>query len=294
MKIIEEIEVDGLEEKTRLSNISFQKFAFIHSRKALVKAIKRGDILLNGNKAFTGNYVHNQDIITVIEQQERNYKAYQRKLDVVYEDDYLFVINKPAGIDVSGNKFRTIENMVLANITLNKSQDSLNKFRPVHRLDNQTSGLLLFAKTSPALINLSKQFENHEVSKYYTAIVSGDIPPSGTIDFPINNASALTKYKVISYHPNLKVGKVALVKIQLFTGRTHQIRIHMASIGHPVLGDKLHGNNLILKGKGLFLTASNLSFTHPITHQYLNFSLPLPYKFSAYIAREEARFNKYQ
>ncbi len=294
MKIIEKIELMDIQHKTRLSDIGFSRFQYIHSRKALIKAIKRGDILVNNQRGYTADYVRIGDTITVTEQEDSNYKPYKKKLEIIYEDDYLAVINKPAGIDVSGNRFRTIENMALSNIYLNKNVDGLKKLRPVHRLDNQTSGLLLIAKTSPALIELSRQFQDREITKKYTAIVIGHLTPDGEIHSPINNQEAVTLFRVIQYCPSLKAKEISLVELRLLTGRTHQLRIHLSEIGYPILGDKLYGNqDLILTGKGLFLTATELSFKHPITNEVMSFKLPLPNKFQAHLEREERRYKKY-
>jgi len=294
MKIIEQIMVTDLKEKTRLSDIGYQRFKYIHSRKALLKSIKRGDILINKDRGFTADYVKNSDTITVIEQGNSDYKPYHKKLEVIYEDDYLAIINKPAGIDVSGNKFRTVENMALSNISLNLGIDGLKKLRPVHRLDNPTSGLLLLAKTSQALIELSRQFQARKISKKYLAIVVGHLPQKGKITSPINNQEAITLYKVIKYCPSLKVNEISLVELKLLTGRTHQLRIHLSQLGFPILGDKLYGNQeLILTGKGLFLSASELSFWHPKTNELMKFKLPLPHKFKAHLEREERRYKKY-
>ncbi len=294
MKIIEEIELSDLDEQSRLSDLAFQIFSYLHSRKALTKAIKRGDILINGKRGYTADFVKNNDIITVIEQEDLTYKPYKKKLEIIFEDDYLAVINKPAGIDVSGNKFRTIENMALSNIQLNKGNDGLKKLRPVHRLDNQTSGLLLIAKTSISLIELSHQFQSREITKKYHAIVIGHLPLEGEINTPIRDMESLTRYKTIRHYPSLKVGEISLVELSLFTGRTHQLRIHLAGIGFPILGDKLYGNqDLILTGKGLFLTASELSFKHPITKEIMDFKLALPHKFQVHLEREERRYKKY-
>ncbi len=295
MKIIETIKLDNLNNQTRLSDIGFHRFDYIHSRKALIKAIKRGDILINDQRGYTADYVMNGDVITLIEEEDITYKAYQRNLEIIYEDDYLAVINKPAGVDVSGNKFKTIENMLLSNISLNTGTDGLKKLRPVHRLDNQTSGLLLIAKTSGALIELSRQFQAREIVKKYNAIVIGCPANEGVIDSPIGKVEALTKYKLIMTCPSLKVGEISLLELRLFTGRTHQLRIHLASIGHHILGDKLYGNkDLVLSGKGLFLSATELAFNHPITQEKLSFNLSLPHKFTAHLEREKRRFEKYK
>ncbi len=295
MKIIEEIIINDLDGSQRLSDIHFSKFDFIHSRKALVKAIKRGNVLLNQARAYTADYVSNGDVISLIEDENITYKSYKRNLEIIYEDDSLAVINKPAGVDVSGNKFKTIENMLLSNIKPNLTSDGLKKLRPVHRLDNQTSGLLLIAKTSHSLIELSKLFQDRKVVKKYTAIAIGHLPERGVINSPIGKTHALTEYRVLNYYNSLKAGQLSLVEISLHTGRTHQIRKHFASIGHQILGDKLYGNpDLVLRGKGLFLTASYLSFRHPFRDNILEFNLSLPYKFKSHLERESRRFKKYQ
>lgn len=294
MKIIEQVKLTDLEKRTRLSDLGFLRFAYIHSRKALIKAIKRGDIMINEDRGYTADFVNNGDVITVTEQENASYKPYHKKLEIIYEDEYLAVINKPAGVDVSGNKFRTIENMALSNISLNKSQSGLKKIRPVHRLDNPTSGLLLLAKTADALIELSRQFQEREIGKKYAAIVVGHLPEEGEITYPIGNQTAITHYKSLKYCPSLKVGEITLVELSLLTGRTHQLRIHLAQLGYPILGDKLYGNeDLVLAGKGLFLTAQELSFRHPQTKELMSFKLALPHKFQAHLAREERRYGKY-
>lgn len=294
MKVIEEIIINDLIEKKRLSDIPFSKFKYLMSRKALVKAIKRGHIYLNNDKAFTADYVYNGDRITLIEEDYPVYKSYQREIEIIYEDEFIAIINKPAGIDVNGNKYKTIENILLANLKFSSEKDALKKFRPVHRLDNQTSGLLLVAKTSYSLVELSRQFENREISKYYTAVVIGCLPLEGEINTSINGQESLTKYHSLAYFPSLKAGQLSLVKLRLYTGRTHQLRIHLASIGHQILGDKLYGNSsLILRGKGLFLHASTITFQHPATKEELTFEIALPHKFMAHLEREKRRYEKY-
>lgn len=294
MKIIEVIKLTDLKEKIRLSDIGYQRFEYIHSRKSLIKAIKRGDVFINKTRGYTADYVNSGDEISVMEQDNSNYKPYHKKLEVIYEDDSLAVINKPAGVDVSGNKFRTIENMALSNISLNLGSDGLKKIRPVHRLDNPTSGLLLIAKTSASLIELSRQFQAREINKKYLAIVIGHLPEKGDISYPINNQEAMTKYETLSYCPSLKVNEISLVKLRLLTGRTHQLRIHLSQLGYPILGDKLYGNqDLILSGKGLFLSAVELSFRHPITQESMAFKLDMPHKFQAHLEREKRRYKKY-
>ena len=219
-------------------------------------------------------------------------------LDIIYEDDDLIVINKPAGMVVhpgAGNFSDTLVNALLAHC-----KDSLSGIggieRPgiVHRIDKETSGLLVVAKNDETHQDLSKQFSIHSIDRVYQAIVYGFPPVSGTIRGNIGRSShdrqkmaivekggkpAITHYKVIK---PLFAGKACLIECRLETGRTHQIRVHLTSIGHPLVGDKTYGNAPkgtpeILK---LFprqaLHAGELGFIHPKSGKKLNFSTPLP------------------
>lgn len=212
-------------------------------------------------------------------------------MDVIYEDEYIAVVNKPPGISVSGNEFRTIENALLFNIRLSKEEDALIKPKPVHRLDNQTSGLLLIAKTHTARVNLGNQFEKKQVRKKYTAVVTGKTPKEGEIDIPVNNKKACTLFKLIITEASLRFEYLSLIELIPITGRTHQLRIHCYKTGFPILGDNLYKNeNFILKGKGLFLCSTQIDFLHPNTKEKLIFKIPYPTKFDKIIEREKRRY----
>ena len=208
------------------------------------------------------------------------------------------VIFKPAGISVSGNLFKTIQNALLYNITSSKEVDALDWPLPVHRLDNQTSGLLLIAKTKLARVKLGQAFENKTVLKKYQAVVIGKTQGSGQMNTNVDNKPSQSHYKLIASVPSLKNQFLSLIELEPKTGRTHQLRIHCTSINHPILGDKLYGNEgMILKNKGLFLCATSISFKHPFTEEDLNFSTPTPHKFLKRMENEKRRyldFNKTQ
>lgn len=165
----------------------------------------------------------------------------------------------------------------------------------MHRLDNQTQGLLIIAKTYQARIALGTAFERREIHKKYRAIVIGDCPVSGVVKSPINDKPAVSKFSLIEKTPSLKFDHLALIELEPITGRTHQLRIHCLEMGHPILGDKLYqiqGKNL--QHKGLFLQAFHLDFIHPITKLPLTFQLPIPYKFTTRMQNELRRFNDFQ
>lgn len=141
---------------------------------------------------------------------------------------------------------------------------------------------------------MGNQFKNHTIQKTYAAIVIGKITENRIVNLPINEKPSETIFEVTKIINSLKFDFLTLLKIFPKTGRTHQIRIHLASIKHPILGDKLYGNSEILhKGKGIFLSAIAIKFKHPKTKKELEFNIPIPHKFESLILREERRFSKY-
>ena len=279
--------------KVRLSDYAIGVFPQIPSRKGVKKAIKNGQVYINGEKGTTGAWVETGQKIELIALDKKPPKIYHLDLPVIYEDEQLAVIHKPAGIIVSGNQFHTIQNALLHNLTLSKAIDAFQLPRPVHRLDHATSGLLLIAKTTTANIHLSQQFEKKTIQKRYQAVVMGKIiPTTGMIDVKIEDKAAHTKYEVLQTVPSLKAAHLSLVNLYPLTGRTHQLRIHLAHLGHPILGDKLyHQDKPLLTGKGLFLAAVELTFEHPISGEVLNFTIDAPAKFGYRLGQEQRRWS---
>ena len=283
-----------LTKKIRLSDYACGIFESLPSRKSVKKAIKNNEILVNGKIANTGKWIESNYSIELLESKRNPPKQYYMKLDVIYDDDHIAIINKPSGIEVSGNKFRTITNGLVGNIKLSSEKDALDWVKPVHRLDSATSGLLLIAKTTSAIINLGKQFEDKKITKKYRAIVVGKVPDNGIITDKINGKESISKYTLLQSLPSLRNEFLSLVDLFPETGRTHQLRIHMANIGSPIVGDSLYGENgNTLKHKGLFLAAIELNFRHPKTNEFLNIKIDEPLKFSTFIEREKKRWNKY-
>jgi 23S rRNA pseudouridine1911/1915/1917 synthase len=278
----------------RLSDYARTAFPSIASRKAVSKALKRGELRIDGRTAQSGDWIECGQMLEWLDLQQRPPKEYHLPLEVVFEDDYLAVINKPPGIEVSGNRFKTVENALSGSITPSTLLDALPWPRPVHRLDYSTSGLLLVAKTSAAQVFLGQQFEARTVHKRYCAVVMGHVLSAGEIDEPINGAPAQSNYAPSKTVRSLRSGFLTQVSLFPITGRTHQLRIHMTAIGHPILGDQKYGEpGNVLKGKGLFLASVELRFPHPVGGQEMTVSMDTPPKFAALLAREEARWAKF-
>lgn len=200
-------------------------------------------------------------------------------LEVLFEDDYLAVIHKPAGILVSGNGFKTIANALDQNIKRSNLPDATTP-QPVHRLDFATTGILLVGKTSRSIRSLNKLFENREVAKTYYAVTIGEMNSRGKITSEIDGKQSQSNYRLCEFVPSLRFGKLNLVELHPETGRRHQLRKHLSSIGNPILGDKEYGiKNLILNGKGLYLHAYSLKFIHPITNEEIHLIDEFPQRF---------------
>lgn len=264
-----------------MSNYAFQVFKTIPSRKGFKKAIKRGEVLVNESVATTGDWVLPGQKIELLERELVVGKVFPLKLEVLFEDEYLGLIKKPAGYPTSGNYFKTIQNALPHNLKKSVESDALAVPLPVHRLDAATSGLLLIAKTISTRIDLGKQFEEKTIQKKYRAIVVGKTPKEGSINFDIEGKKALTEYIRLHHKTDSKNNSLTELELTLKTGRTHQLRIHLSKLGFPILGDKIYGTEgQILKGKGLFLCATSLSFRHPKTLKELHFEISPPNKFN--------------
>tara|TARA_R110002050_G_scaffold299089_1_gene463794 strand:+ start:27316 stop:28206 length:891 start_codon:yes stop_codon:yes gene_type:complete len=270
-------------------------FPVLPSRSAVKKAITRGKILVNGEKSKTGTWLKPHDKIEMLDLGGTAPKPYNIDIEVVFEDEFMMVINKPGGIPVSGNQFKTIQNAIINNHVPSNQEDALEWPKPVHRLDGATSGLLIIAKTAKALMLLGQKFENKEIDKKYCAIVMGEIPEEGTIDFPIDGHDSVTDYKRVEVVPSLRSGFLCLVDLYPQTGRTHQIRKHLAKLGNPIMGDALYGEEgKIFKGKGLFLCAIGLRLNHPITGEEMVLQIEEPNKYNILLQREERRFKQFK
>ncbi len=273
------------------------------SRSSVQQLISDNLVLVNDMPSNKKTIVKEGDIITVSVPDPVNLSIEPENipLDIVYEDEHLLVVNKPKGMVVhpaAGNY-----NGTLVNALLYHCGDSLSGIngviRPgiVHRIDKDTSGLLVVAKTDAAHKGLAEQIKEHSFTRVYNTVVVGNIKDdSGTIDAPIgrhpkdrkkqavtdkNSRNAVTHFQVIERYNGF-----TYLKVKLETGRTHQIRVHMAYRGTPVAGDAVYGNPKKTYGlNGQCLNASTIGFIHPITNEYLEFTTELPDYFKDFLGR---------
>ncbi len=263
----------------RIGTYLIGKFEALPSRKSIKRSIKLGAILLNDIPASTSSWVKKGDVIKLRNLFQKPKVIYQLSIEIIYEDEYLAIINKPAGIPVSGNTFRTVYNSLGHFLSIDYHQNFYPQ--PAHRLDSATSGLLIIAKNANTRIQLGQLFENKAITKTYQAIVHGHTGKGGLINFPIDGKAASSKFECIAWHHTQNELKFSHIILQPLTGRTHQLRKHCLAMGHPILGDKSYQRQgWQLRRKGMLLCSTGLSFKHPETEKEMNFNIDPPAKFA--------------
>jgi len=311
-----EVRVKPEDNGKRVDNVTTKNMVALRpeleiSRTLIQKMIEKGEILLNGSVVKSGYKVKTDDKIEInIEKLEsESFAEHDRKvpkaekvpLDIIYEDEDILIVNKPAGMVVHpacGNYSGTLVNALLNypgfltsfNARRN-THDARRTMRPgiVHRLDKDTSGIMIVAKNGPALRKLSKQLKNRTIIKKYTAVVKGIVElDEGKIDAPISHdkkdrrkmtineeegKEAVTYYRVVKRNAKKNY---TILEVRPKTGRTHQIRIHLSHIGHPVLGDTLYNGPVVEGLARQALHATSISFVHPSKNTNLEYSAEFP------------------
>ena len=281
MQLAETHIVEKLEKSIRFQEYGVGIFNTIPTKSGIKKAIKKELIFIDGLLATTSKFISGGEKIELFEAESSTvFERLQLNLEVLFEDSYLAIIYKPAGILVSGNRFVTIANGLTQNLKKSNQPDAVRP-QPIHRLDYPTSGILLIGKTSSSINALSALFKNKEIQKTYFAITIGEMKENGKMNFPVDEKIALTQFEVLQTVVSKRFTRLNLVKLNPKTGRKHQLRKHLSSIGNPILGDKEYfKEGLILKGRGLYLHASALDFIHPFTKDTISITKENPKKFT--------------
>ncbi|MGD1846697.1 MAG: RluA family pseudouridine synthase [Salibacteraceae bacterium] len=259
-------------EPTRLVDGAIGLFQNAPTKSALKKAIKKQWVTVDGQLAHSGTFIRGgETLVVTIPEQPYAGKQLVLPLQVLYEDEHLAAVHKPAGILVSGNSFRTVARALQQNLKVSSLPDATIP-QPVHRLDYATTGILLVGKTNSSIRYLNQLFEKKEVAKTYVAISIGAMEEKqGMLDIPVDDKPARSAYSVLASVGSPRFGTLNLVELKPATGRRHQLRKQLAAIGNPILGDRDYGPAaLILKGKGMYLHALSLEFQHPFTPQQLH------------------------
>lgn len=286
------MKIEVLENNIRLDNYLIDKLD--SSRSKIQKLIKNNSILVNDKNTKSSYLVKTGDIITItdVKEESSNIEPEDIKLDIVYEDEYLLVVNKPSGMVVHpgcGNRNHTLVNALMHHSKLS----NLDNIRPgiVHRIDAYTSGLLMVAKDDKTHRELALELKSNKAKRKYLALVHGVIvEDTATIDAPIgrdtknrkkmcvtpiNSKDAITHIKVLERYID-----TTFIECTLETGRTHQIRVHLSYINHPIVNDSVYGyKKQINPTFGQMLHAYTLGFIHPVTHEYLEFKAEPPKEF---------------
>ena len=286
--------VDSSNEKQRLDAFLSESIYKNKSRSYVQNLIKNGNVLVNNEQVKTGYMIKANDeiLLTELEVKILDMEPVDLKLDIVYEDDDLAVINKPQGLVVhpaSSYKETTLVHGLLYQIDNLSEINGVIRPGIVHRIDKDTSGLLVVAKNDESHRILSEMLKKHEISRTYLAIVYGHFEETkATINAPIGRSpknrlkmavvkdgkAAITHFEVL-----MQFDQYSLIKCELETGRTHQIRVHLAYINHPILGDPIYGPSKPYGKTGQYLHAYALEFMHPIKKELMTFKVDMPQKF---------------
>ena len=270
------------------SSVRIRNYAQIHfldflgSNKGIKKAIDSGRFLLNNKRAKTGDYVKDGDLIEIL-RTKANVGVFPLEIEVLYEDDHCAILNKPSGLSVHNPYLRNLNNALGYNLKKSTTADALPAPLALHRLDALTSGLILAAKSRVFQIKAGRMFEEHSIRKSYIAILLGDLPQNGNWEEAIEKKAAQSSFRRLNVTVHPKLGQLNLVEMIPRTGRTHQLRRHSAEAGFPILGERLYAKSIPnLKGRGLFLFANKLEFTHPVSGESIYVTADPPKKFKDY------------
>jgi 23S rRNA pseudouridine1911/1915/1917 synthase len=277
-----------------VKTILMEKLNF--SRRLSKKLERMGKIFLNGKPVKLNKSIFKGDVLSIeFDEEEDEYEAVDIPIDIIYEDDDLLVVNKQAHMVVHPTRSHR-DDTVANGVAYYFRKNNINrKVRFINRLDMNTSGLVLIAKNPYAHNQLAEQMKSNTVEKYYYAIVEGILEGEGTIKAPIarlnpddiiRQVHPSGKECITEYKSEKLLNNMTLVKLKLITGRTHQIRVHLKHIGHPLVGDVLYGNPSLLIDRQA-LHCYEMKFKHPVTNKELTITCPIPEDMKKIIENKE-------
>ncbi|AYW48572.1 RluA family pseudouridine synthase [Tetragenococcus osmophilus] len=294
----EKLEMTITNEQGRIDKVLSERLSS-YSRSQIQQWVKDGEVLVNGQKVKANYKVQSNDHFTVHipEDKPLEAKACDIPIEIVYQDQDVAVVNKPQGMVVhpsQGHPNHTLVNALLFHLDHLSGINGVIRPGIVHRIDKDTSGLLMIAKNDRSHASLAQQLQEKTILREYTALVHGNIKhQKGTITAPIGRSNTNRKMQAVVDNGKFAVthfsvierfSDFTLIKLQLETGRTHQIRVHMKYIGYPIAGDPVYGPKKTLASNGQFLHAGTLGFTHPTSGEQLTFEAPLPENFKKTLA----------
>ena len=276
--------------RQRLENFAAEQFPQIASRTQARKLAKKGAFTVNNLAAMASDWLNPGDCVHFEPPPAPDHPVYELALEVPLEDEHWALVIKPAGLPVSGNRHRTLVRALPYNLEPSLEPDALSVPHTVHRLDIRVSGLMVVAKTARAQVALGRSFEHRKVEKQYRALVVGRVEGSGRIEMAIEGRPASTRYSVVQHTPSYSMGWWTTLDLWPETGRTHQLRRHMASLGAPIVGDDLYtGDVPNIRKKGLFLFSMGIRIAHPICGGDVSLQLEEPVRYETRRRSERRR-----
>jgi RluA family pseudouridine synthase len=258
------------------------------SRASARKAVKRGWVLLDEAPARSSWFVRPGQSVQILEPPAPT-RSCRLDLPIVHSDEHMAVVVKPPGVATVGWGIVNVQNALLGVLGPSTAADALAVPRPAHRLDAPTGGILVVGRSASGLMLLNRAFQERRVSKEYVAIAIGRLEGDGQIDEPLDGRPAVTQWRAEEHTRHCRFEWLTRVSLRPITGRTHQLRRHLLSLGHPILGDGTYSPpELKHRGKGLFLWARSISIPHP-SGDMRQFTAEPSAKFTSYPARQHER-----